>query len=115
MRFDMAGEYTQHQQTEQQYRQADANCQRLGGSLALAFVLDQKHHTAGEADNDRGKCRNDENLDQRFLLQVNIRAPSIGDLYGYSDFRLRPVNALRTLRACELAVWISAPDVGQHW
>lgn len=70
----MAGEYAQHQQTEQQYRQADANCQRLGGSLTLAFVLDQKHHTAGEADNDRGKCRNDENLDQRFLLQVNIRS-----------------------------------------
>jgi len=71
--FDMAGEYAQHQQAEQQHRQADAKRQRLGRTLTLAFVLNQKHHTAGETDNDRGKCRNDKNLDQLVLLQVNIR------------------------------------------
>ena len=73
VRFDMAGENAEHQQAEQQHRQADANRQRLGRAFTLAFVLNQKHHTAGETDNDRGKCRNDKNLDQLVLLQVNIR------------------------------------------
>jgi len=74
VRFDMAGEYAQHQQAEQQHRQADANRQRLGRTLTLAFVLNQKHHTAGETDNDRGKCCNDKNLDQYVLLQAGVRA-----------------------------------------
>lgn len=111
----MTGEDAQHQQSEQQHRQADANRQRFGGAFTLAFVLDQKHHTADEADNDRRQCGNDKYLDQNFPLQVGFGPNSIRDLYRYSDFRLRPAKALRTLRRCALAVWSSAPAVGRHW
>ena len=72
MGFDMAGEDAQHQQAEQEHRQADANRQRLGGALGLAFVLDQKHHAAGETENDCGECCNDENLDEHVLLQAGL-------------------------------------------